>query len=193
MRRQHDKHRQKKMKKLTIILLLLPFLVATTTSCEEEDVSDENMYTNVSRSITSCISDIYNQNLAGNPTGSVNITAEGPLGGTVILSGSGSLSDNGLMVLDFSYELQNVKYIYVSQYYTTEITLTGTLTEKGSFKNEDYFKSVSYKSSNMHINGSIYYTQNNKMTRDINLSGDISINAGWSTTNSIICGYTVSY
>lgn len=182
------------MKKFTIILLLFPFLIATTSSCDkEEDVSDENMYTNVSRSITSCISDIYNQNLAGKPSGPQNMTALGPLGGTIIISGSNTVSNDGLNALDFSYELQNVKYIYVSQYYTTEITLTGTLTEKGSFKNEDYFRSVSYKSSNMHINGSIYYTKNNKMTRDINLSGDISINAGWSTTNSIICGYTVSY
>ena len=175
------------------LIVLFPFLLALTTSCNEEEVSDVNMYTNVSRSITSCITDIYNQNLAGKPSGTQNISAEGPLGGTVIITGSNSVSDDGLNSLDFSYELQSVKYIYVSQYYTTEITITGTITEKGSFKNDDNFKSISYKSTNIRITGSISYTENNKMTREIDLSGNITINKGWSTTDAIISGYSVSY
>ena len=175
------------------LIVLFPFLLALTTSCNEEEVSDENTYTNISRSITSCITDIYNQNLAGKPSGTQNITTEGPLGGTVIITGSNSVTDDGLNSLDFSYELQNVKYIYVSQYYTTEITINGTITEKGSFNNDDKVKSLSYKSSNIQIVGSIYYTENEKIKREINLSGTISINHGWSSTDAIICGNSISY
>ena len=74
------------------------------TSCDKkEDVDDKTTYTNITRSIVSCISDIHNQNLAGRPTGAQNMTVGGPLGGEVIIEGSTGVADNGISTMDLNY------------------------------------------------------------------------------------------
>ncbi|HOS16113.1 MAG TPA: hypothetical protein PKX15_03720 [Bacteroidales bacterium] len=175
----------------SIILSLLFFV-----SCKKdkkEEVNDDTMYTNISRSIIGCISDIYNQNIAGKPSGNQNMTVSGPLGGNVTITGSNTVDDNKTNSLDFLYSLESVKYVFVSQYYTTTLTLTGTINETGSFNNNDKYLSINYKSDNLKVVGSIYYTKNEKINRDINFSGNININRNYYQTNSIIFGETVSY
>lgn len=175
----------------SVILLLLSFV-----SCKKdkkEEVDNNTMYTNISRSIVNCISDIYNQNIAGKPSGSQNMTVSGPLGGNVTITGSNTVDDNKTNSLDFLYTLESVKYIYVSQYYTTTLTLTGAISETGSFNNNENYLSINYKSENLKVVGLIHYTKNEKIARDINLSGTININRGYYKTNSIVFGETVSY
>lgn len=194
--RQHFKFRQKEMKKNThfIVLLFLSFILASfISSCDTEDIPDESMYTNVSRSIVSCTRDIHNQNIAGKPTGSHDMTIEGPLGGTIHITGTSSVdTEHELYTKDVIYDFQNVKYIYVSQYYTTEITIYGMVNIKGSQAKTGYI-SMHYSSDELHIKGIIYYIKNRKLIRDIDLNGEIAINETTSKTTAIICGNSVSY
>ncbi|MDD2622068.1 MAG: hypothetical protein WC142_01770 [Bacteroidales bacterium] len=181
------------MKTPCIYFSVCIFLLMLTSCDKKEDVDDKTTYTNITRSIVSCISDIHNQNLAGRPTGAQNMTVGGPLGGEVIIEGSTGVADNGISTMDLNYTLSGVNYIFVSQYYTTNITLNGVINEKGSFNSETQYVSINYSSSNLQISGSIYYSKNDKVSRTINESGSVSINRSWSTTNGYVFGQTVTY
>ncbi len=163
-----------------------------TNSCiKDEDISttisDDNFYKQIGYSLVKCYTDIYNQNLAGHPVGNQNITANGPMGGTVIITGSvGYSSNNGITTTDLIFSMTSIKYVTNVSDFKTEITLTGATTFTGSFS--DSYTSVNHQSDNLHISGSVTH---NEIVRKIDMTGIVSINCTTSSVTANIFGNTV--
>lgn len=186
------------------MFLVFPFIMAGLllfiNSCAEDEttepitVSDKIFYEQLGSTIIKCYTDIYNQNLAGKPTGTQNITSVGPMGGNVIITGTNSYDNtHGITTTDISFALNNVQYIKTqtstsgNTTATTEITLTGATTYFGSFS--DSYTSVNHQSQNLHIKGSVTYAGT---VRTIDMTGPVIINRS-STTSVSIFGNTVSW
>lgn len=155
--------------------------------------SDQSFYMEIGVTLIQCYTDIYNQNLAGKPTGAQNITANGPMGGTVVITGTDSWDNtHSIMTTDLLFSMTNVKYTYTytgsnNKSWVTEITLNGTATHKGSWS--DSYTSISHISDNLHIKGSVTYDGS---IRTIDMTGSVAINRATKTTVNIF-GNTVSW
>lgn len=182
---------KKRTKCFVLPLLMMGFLCMMTSSCTEkkEDdpitVSDEIFYQQVGYTIIKCYTDIYNQNLAGKPTGSQNITSSGPMGGTVTITGTNSYdSTHGITTTDLTFALTNVVQNYSSTSNsgkttcTTQVTLSGVATYKGSFSGT--YTSLNHQSQNLHVVGSVTY---DGVVRTIDQTGQVTINR--SSTSSV--------
>lgn len=191
------------MKKITKIYVLPLFIVIfslLTNSCKEEDnsdqvtVTDKIFYEQIGYTIIKCYTDIYNQNLAGKPTGTQNITTNGPMGGTVKITGTSSYdSTHSITTTDLTYTLTNVVANYSaasttgSTTCTTQITITGVASYKGSFSST--YTSLSHQSQNLHVVGSVTYAG---VTRNIDQTGQVNINRS-STVSATLFGNTVNW
>jgi beta-xylosidase len=160
---------------------------------EPQTISDENFYGQIGGALVRCYNDIYNQNLAGKPTGAQNITANGPMGGTVVITGSDSFDDtHGITSTNLIFTMTNVNYTLTTTTTSgksciTHVTLTGATTHTGSFS--DSYTSVNHQSENIHIVGSVTF---DGTTRNIDQTGEVSINRS-STTSVNIFGYVVAW
>jgi len=180
-----------KKKMIFSLMMLSACVMLFVSGCkkddEEEDtppptMSDDSFYKDIAVGLINCYVDIYNQNLAGTTTGNVNITVNGPMGGTVTITGtSGYDNTHGITTLDLLYTMTNIKYVnaYVN------LTLTGGSTYTGSFS--DDYTSVNHQSDNLYIKGTV---TRNTITRAIDMTGEVSINRTTGTT-AIIFGHTV--
>ena len=164
-------------------------------SCNKDDnnstatISDNNFYKQVGYSLVMCYNDIYNQNLAGHPVGGQNITANGPMGGTAIITGStGYSNNNGITTTDLVFSLTSIKYVTNASGFETEITLTGATSYTGSFS--DSYTSVNHQSDNLKISGSVTH---NDIVRKIDMTGIVSINRLTSAITANIFGNTVAW
>jgi hypothetical protein len=175
-------------------LVLLGSLVMIISSCTKDDstsskISDDNFYKQVGYAMVMCYVDIYNQNLAGKPVGGQNMTKDGPMGGTVNITGTtGYASNNGITTTDLEFSMNSVKYTTNVSGFETEITLTGTTTYTGSFSNT--YTSVNHQSGNLYILGSVTH---NTVVRKIDMTGAVSINRSTSKISANIFGNSVSW
>ena len=181
-------------------LLIIGLLCVMTNSCKEDKaadpltVSDELFYQQLGYTMIKCYTDIYNQNLAGKPTGTQNITSSGPMGGTVIISGSDSYDKtHNITTTDLNYTLTNVTQTYSSTSTSgnttcsTQVILTGDATYKGSFS--DTYTSLNHQSQNLRVTGSVTWAG---VTRTIDQTGQVTINRS-STTSVNLFGHNVSW
>jgi hypothetical protein len=151
-------------------------------------ISDQNFYSQLGGSIIKCYVDIYNQNLAGKPTGTHNINTNGPMGGEVNISGNTTYDNtHGITTTDLIFAMNQVQYVYSASGYTTEITLTGSTTYSGSFSNS--YTSVNHQSQNIHLKGSVTHEG---IIRNIDMWGEISINRSTKTSINIF-GHLVTW
>ena len=180
-------------------IIVLGCLLMVTSGCKKDEaeepatISDYNFYMMVGVSMINCYTDIYNQNLAGVATGSHNITTDGPMGGTVVITGTTTYDNtHGITTTDLVLSMNAVKYTYSytdgsNKAWTTQITLTGSTTYTGSFS--DSYTSVNHQSDNLQVEGTVTY---DGTTRSINSMGQVSINRS-STVAVNIFGHTVSW
>lgn len=190
------------MTKKTRFLVFSPafigVLLMLTVSCQKDEdvpatISDDNFYIGIGAALINCYVDIYNQNLAGMPTGSQNITSNGPMGGTVVITGTDSYDNtHGITTADLLFSMTEVKYIYSypgsnNKTWRAEVILTGSTTYAGSFSNS--YTSVNHQANNLHIVGSVTY---DGTVRIIDMSGNVSLNRS-STTSANIFGHTVTW
>lgn len=174
-----------------------------TNGCQKEDtkdttttptISDDSFYMELGITLINCYRDIYNQNLAGKPTGNQNINTVGPMGGTVLITGSDSWDNtHSIMTTDLIYSMTAVKYTYSytstssGKIWVTEVTLTGNTSYKGSWS--DSYTSLNHLSDNLYIKGSVTY---DGVVRSIDMSGPVSINRSTKTAVNIF-GHTVTW
>jgi hypothetical protein len=182
------------------LLIVMGILLLITNSCTKEEVtnpivvSDQIFYEQLGYTLIKSYRDIYNQNLAGKPTGTQNITSTGPMGGSVTITGSDSYDKtHNITTTDLTFTMSNVQNTYSKSSAsgnttaTTQITITGATTYFGSFS--DTYSSLNHQSSNLHIVGSVTYAGTE---RKIDASGLVTINCS-STTSVSIFGNTVSW
>ena len=177
-------------------LIVMGMLLMLTNSCGPDKtvtvpitISDDNFYYSIGYSLCMCYNDIHNQNLAGHPVGSHNITVNGPMGGTVIITGTdGYSSSTDITTSDLIFSMTSVKYVTNASGFETEITLTGATTFTGSYS--DSYTSLNHQSNNLHISGSVTH---NDIIRKIDMTGIVSINRLTSSITATIFGNTVSW
>jgi hypothetical protein len=187
--------------KLFFRLLSITFCLSAlflTSGCEtdspetDEIVSDTNFYTGLGAAMVNCYHDIYNQNLAGQPTGNQNKTANGPLGGTVVITGTTTKDNtNNITTANLTMNMAGVKYNYAygssGNQVVADITLTGSTSYSGSFNTT--YTSLNYQSSNLHVVGTVTYKGK---VRSIDQTGPVVINNSSNITVTIF-GNTVSW
>jgi len=180
----------KKVRNSLSFLCVIGIVSMLFTGCSKDDVStisDENFYKQIAYSIALCYNDIYNQNVAGHPVGAFNSTVNGPMGGTVVITGS--TSGNGqITTLDLVYAMSEVSYFKTSNGYSTSITITGNSTHTGSIFPGS--TSQNHQATGMNIKGTVTY---NDIVRNIDSSGIISINRSDANVSANIFGHTVSW
>ena len=78
------------------------------------------------------LEDIFNQNLAGTPTGTIDMTAAGPFGGTVHITGITSYDQsNGIETVHLKYDMSNCQISSTSSAsdLNVNLTLNGVISE----------------------------------------------------------------
>jgi hypothetical protein len=181
----------------TFLLLGCTLMITSSCSKEDEDVkettiSDENFYMMLGVSMINCYTDIYNQNLAGVATGAHTINTDGPMGGTVLITGTTTYDNtHGITTTDLVLSMNAVQYTYSytsgGKKWITYLTLTGATSYAGSFSYT--YTSVNHLSENMQITGTV---DCDGVTRTIDSMGAVSINRS-STVAVNIFGHTVSW
>lgn len=183
-----------------LIAVLLGVTLMMTVACNKEEdevketsISDNDFYMMVGFTLINCYTDIYNQNLAGVATGGHNITTDGPMGGTVLITGTTTYDNtHGITTTDLVLAMNAVNYIYSHTYsdgrkWTVNITLTGSTTYTGSFSST--YTSVNHQANNLQILGTVNF---DGVIRSINGIGVVSINRSSKIAVNIF-GHTVSW
>lgn len=169
--------------------LLILFSSFLLTACSKEDktktMSDDTFYKEIGYCLAKSYSEIYNQNLAGKPTGAVNITTPGPMGGMVTITGT-TTQDATHDITGTDLLLNMTDMPYSSS--TTNITQNGIVSYKGSFSSS--YNSTSHLSDNIKIVGKV---TSGGATREINQSGAISISVTKTHVTATIFGHNVSW
>lgn len=174
-----------KMKLTMKRLVLLPAMASILfiSACDNEKISDDVFYECIAKCMAYCYQDICNQNIAGQPLGTHNLTVTGPMGGTVVITGSNS-SSGDIVTENLVLDLTNVKYIW----FDTQITMTGTTTCTGT--HSDSYESLNYNSSNMHIVGVV---DKDGDVREMDKTGVVIYNSGTGHHSGEIYGHSVSW
>jgi hypothetical protein len=190
----------KKFNALNMVpIVMLGCLLVVFSSCKKDEteepavITDDNFYMMVGVSMINCYTDIYNQNLAGVATGSHNINTNGPMGGTVVITGTTSYDNtHGITTTDLILTMTEVKYNYSytdgsGRSWSTQVTLTGATTYTGSFS--DGYTSVNHQSENLRVIGTVNC---DGVIRSIDSMGTVSINRS-STTAVNLFGHIVTW
>jgi hypothetical protein len=149
--------RHKRVALFFVALIAIPFFVTLNISCTKpagEKYADETFYGDVAWGIMTGLSDIYNKNIAGTPTVTKDITANGPFGGTVHITGTTSYDQgNGIETVHLQYDMSDCRVSSTSSSsdLNVDLTLNGVISEDGSWSST--YVSLSYKSDALNVNG----------------------------------------
>ena len=170
------------------------------SSSSSKTFSQEQIDSDVVWGIGELITDIFNQNLAGKPSGPVNLQSVScPLGGTVTITGTTSVSSsNGIDSVDLYYTMSNCIDTKIGSN-TIALTISGTVEETGSFSGNTNigYENLSFRSiGDLTIVGTdtnpLYTTA--VINEQCSYSETISSADGTSgTTSGIICGRNVAW
>jgi hypothetical protein len=98
---------------------------------------------------------LYNQDVAGMPSGALNKTASCPLGGTVAITGTVTVASNGVNATQLAFSLANCGVSATSY----SLTLTGTLQMNGTFT-ANAQNDITFSSSSLSIAGQLKILDN---------------------------------
>lgn len=140
------------MKRITIFQILALVLGFTLINCTEEETpteipapvcdqacKDEHL----AYGFVDVLWFIWNQNIAGQPTGTKDFTVVGPQGGTAHVTGTTEVANNGINTLHLTLKLTNCKGIKEKY----NFTFNGTVTADGTFS--DTYSTVTYVSQQL--------------------------------------------
>jgi hypothetical protein len=177
---------------LALALLVLSFSnLSCTKSSQPSRYSDQTFYADVAWGIMTGLVDIYNQNIAGTPTGPVDIVASGPFGGTVHITGTTSYdSGNGIETVHLQYEMSGCRISSTSSSsnLNVDLVLNGVISEDGSWSAS--YVSLSYKSPSLRLDGA---SERDSKQRDINDATAFKANRTSSGTSAELFGFKVSW
>ena len=169
---------------VTALLLVLPNL-----SCTKSRYSDESFYEDVAWGIMTGLVDIYNQNVVGTPTGPVDITAAGPFGGTVHITGTTSYDQgDSIETVHLQYDMSNCRISSTSSSsnLNVDLKMNGVISEDGTWSSN--YVSLSYNSPALAMDGS---SQRGSRQRDVNDMTIFKANRTSSGTSAELFGFRV--
>ena len=176
------------------ILISFPFI----SGCSKENkntISDESYYKYIAFAVNNSIYNIWNQNIAGHPSGDKHIEAESAYGGSVTINGNVNADQStNIDTFDLVFSFSNYKHLDTNQNNNSRghIIITGNLSLKGSQSSS--YNSSKYKSSSLQITGII---NKGNAERTINESGEYGLTSNTenekTTAEGIIFGKTISW
>ena len=148
--------RQSWVARFLAVLAAIPLFAALNTSCTKNrnKYDDELFYKDVAWGIMAGLVDIYNQNLTGRPTGTIDTTAVGPFGGAVHITGTTSYHlPDSIQTVNLQYAMTNCRISSTSSSadLNVDLTLNGVISENGSWS--PTYTSLSYGSDALDVNG----------------------------------------
>jgi hypothetical protein len=118
----------------------------TTTSCDQQCLDS-----NVGLAIVGLVSNLYNQVIAGKPTGVQTATANCPLGGTAVITGSDSVdTSHDLTDVNLQYAMTGCEVLENGD----TLTFSGTISEQGSFDSAS-LETVNFASTGLEYSGTV--------------------------------------
>jgi hypothetical protein len=129
---------------------------------------------------------LYDENVAGKPSGSVNLTVSCPLSGTVAITGSVTVASNGVNSLQLMLSMTSCG-VSASTY---SLTFTGSLQMSGTFTSNAQ-NDVTFSSSSLSIAGQLMFLDNPMVTESCPVSVTDTWNhqqgaVGW--LSGAVCG-----
>jgi hypothetical protein len=175
------------------LVLAIPILLLLNTSCTKHEVeyADELFYKDIAWGIMTGLGDIFNQNIAGTPAGAVDITADGPFGGTVHITGTTSYSQStGVQTVHLQYDMSDCRVSSTSSSsgLNVDLALNGVISENGSWSST--YVSVSYNSDALSVDG--VSTRGTKV-REVNDVTTFKANRTSSGISAELFGFKVSW
>ncbi len=159
-------------------------------------LSQANVDADTATTIVNGMADIYNQNLAGKPTGSVNVTVNCPVGGTAHITGTTSYdSTHGITSVMLTIAMTGCKMseVSASSGVNVALSLDGSISETGSWNSSNY-ASVNYQATGVVMSGTDqrtgYAQATIGQTCDVALTFDES--GSTNTVSGTICGRPAS-
>ena len=187
----HGKHGWVSLSFVAIVALSLFVLPNMSCTKDKNKYGDELFYKDVAWGIMTGLVDIYNQNIAGTPTGPVDITANGPFGGTVHITGTTSYDQgNGIETVHLRYDMIGCRISSTSSSsdLNVDLTLNGIVSEDGTWSAT--YTSLSYRSDALDVNG--VSTRGTK-DRSVNNTTTFKANRTSSGISAELFGFKVSW
>lgn len=164
-----------------------------TTGCKDEKestVSDDSYYNALACTVRTAMSSVFNQNIAGTSNTAPDMDIAAPYGGTVHLSGTIDIGNDGQTRIDLTYAFDNVKWIwaYDDNSASSEVYMTGTIHEVGTYRYSEQYMNVTTSSENLKMTGTV---NSGSASRTVDEFGKINLVSGWSNYDGVMYGFTV--
>jgi hypothetical protein len=142
------------------VLSAIIFSFSGCTGSEDSKYSNELLHEDVLWAILDTITHAHNTSIAGGKVGKQNITANGPGGGTVRITGNTSLSGNGIETLNLTYTFTNYRTVAQGNHATVTINnLTGVISRSGSWRTMTIlvsgYKTLQHSSSSVTVDATL--------------------------------------
>jgi len=181
------------MRRITIFWLLTLVLSFTLINCTEEDTPTETpapvcdqacQDEHLAYGLVDVFWFVWNQNIAGQPTGTKDFTVTGPQGGTVHVTGTTQVASNGINTLHLLLQFTSCKGIKEKY----NLTFNGSVTADGTFS--DTYRAITYASQQLGYNGTV---GTDDWVTKVNGFCETTINQTFTTVAGTFCGRTFSY
>jgi hypothetical protein len=171
------------------VLVIAPLLALPGMSCTHSHYRNERFYEDIAWGIVTGLTDIYNQNISGTPAGPVDITASGPFGGTVHITGTTAYGQS-IETVHLQYVLTNCRVSSTSSSsdLNVDLTLNGVIDEDGSWSASHV--SLSYFSGTLDVDG---FARRGREQRDVHGLTTFRANRTSSGTSAELFGFNVAW
>ncbi|MBM3332005.1 hypothetical protein FJY68_09185 [candidate division WOR-3 bacterium] len=172
-------------------VIVAALLVLTGISCTHSHYYDGLFYEDIARGVVSGLDAIYNDYIAGTPTGYVDILACGPYGGIVHITGTACYDPwTDVQTADLQYDLSDVRvsFTWSSSDLDVDLTLNGVMYEHSSWSHD--YSSICYDSRDLWIAGS---AERDCERRGVDGITDFRANSTDSRTSADLFGWNVSW
>jgi hypothetical protein len=177
----------KNVSKYLFLILILSSVIYM--SCKEDTATspssscDQNCKDeNTAYGVTHVFYFIWNQNIAGQPSGAKDFTVNGPQGGSIHVTGSTAFS-NEINTCHLVFDMTSCKGM--DEYYS--LTFTGVVSIDGTFSST--YKALGFTSSSLKFQGTV----GKDINAPVNETCEIAINETTSHLSGTICGREFSY
>lgn len=178
----------KKALRLSLAIILLFSLIivscqkddpaSPTTLCNQECQDENSAY-----GLISMFWFIWNQNIAGQPAGNKDLTVNGPQGGTVHITGTTAVANNGINTVHLVFDMTSCKSS--NEYYN--LTFSGVMNADGTFSSSH--KAMAYNGVQLTYTGTV----GKNINAPVSGTCQFIVNESISGVSGSVCGRQFSY